>query len=330
MSSVQQRAPHPLPAERQTELAHAIRLEWLTLGLRISVVALLYLALGSTQTLTAVWLKSVWGLLPPVAFLTATRLERRSPSPRFPYGFHRAGSIAFLGSALALTCMGLFLLFAGLHGLILAQRPQLADILHSGAIVAWAGWPMMGALLYSIAVPFVNGGPRKRLAIDLHDKGLYADATMGRVSWLAGSAAIGGIALIGLGLWWADFLATLIIGGDILWHGFRHLRTAACDLIDEVPRRIGSPRTDPLVHDIQRYLESLAWVASARVRLREEGRLLTGMALLCPEREAGLLEHLDEARTVIQSMDWRLLDFQLVPVGRHMLSNIDADLTPDD
>jgi divalent metal cation (Fe/Co/Zn/Cd) transporter len=314
MTHHQPRSPDALPRDKQAALVRAQRVEWLTLALRSSVVAALYLALGSTEALTAIWLKSLWALLPPVAFLVACRVERLEPRPRFPYGFYRAGTIAFLSGALALSAMGLYLLYAGLRGLIQAKHPALSALWATPAL-QWQGWPLIAALAYSMLVPVIAGRMRQGLAIDLHDKGLYADATMGRASWLAGSAAIIGVLGIGAGLWWADFAATLVIGADILRHGARHLYTAVCDLIDEVPRKMGSSVVDPLGGRIHDHLETLPWVADARVRLREEGRRLTGIAFVCPRDDIdGLLGHFEQARLKIEAMDWRLLDFELVPI----------------
>jgi len=314
MKRPQPRRPGPLPLQKQAELQRARRLEWSTLALRVSVLAALYTALGSSQALAAIWFKSLWSLLPPIAFLTACRLERRKPTPRFPYGFYRATSVAFLASALALVFMGLYLIYTGVQTLVAGTHPALATFADADSLLQWSGWPMILALAWSIAVPFATGGPRQRLAVALHDKGLYADAAMGRASWLGGSAAIIGVLGIGLGFWWADFVATFVIGGDILYHGYRHLDTAVRDLIDEVPRRLGSSTVDPLGTRIRDHLSSLDWIDNASVRLREEGRLLTGVAFVAPNRQDDLVTNLDDARAEIERLDWRLLDFELVPV----------------
>lgn len=311
----QPRRPGQLPDDKQQDLARAKRQEWGTLALRLTVVAALYAALDSSQALHAVWLKTLWSLLPPAAFLTASRIEAWPPTARFPYGFYRAGSIAFLTSALALTCMGGYLIFAGARSLIEHHHPSLQTIDAVGGPLHWAGWWIILALAYSVAVPWIIGRRREQLAIALHDKGLHADASMGRVNWLAGSAAIVGVLGIGLGVWWLDFVAALVIGVDVISHGLRHLHTAICDLIDEIPRRIGSHQLDPLGAEIRDYLDQCTWVRDVRVRLREEGRLLTGIALVCPHERIASLDDFEAAREAIEAMDWRLLDFQLVPVA---------------
>lgn len=311
--------PGRLPAAIQAALTRARRLEWITLGLRLSVLFALFFSLGQSQALHAIWLKNLWSLWPPIAFLLACRIEHRPATPRFPYGFHRAGTIAFLSSSLALTAMGGYLLTSGLQALIAAHHPDLGPIWgrQSGY---WDGWLIIATLAYSIAVPTLLGRFRRPLAARIHDKGLFADATMGRMDWLSGGTAIIGVLGVGLDLWWADFVATLIIGGLIAGYGIRHLHTAICDLIDEVPRQIGSHRLDPLGENIRQYLISLPWVREARVRLREEGRLLAGVALIRPLSGDVDVTRLDAARAHIESMDWRLLDCQLVPVGEHSIA----------
>lgn len=320
-SRSQPRPSKSLPGVKQQQLSQAQRQEWATLVLRVSVVATLYVALGSSQALQAMWLKSLWSLLPPIAFLAAVRIEARPPTRRFPYGFHRACTIAFLAAALALTCMGFYLLFAGARALVEQHQPSLATIDATGGWAHWTGWWIITALAYSAAVPWIIGRRRQQLAIALHDKVLYADASMGRVNWLAGGVAIVGVLGIGFGLWWLDFVATLLIGADITWHGLRHLRTAVCDLTDEVPRQIGSTALDPLGKQIRDHLRALDWVADVRVRLREEGRMLTGTALIHLASEQDLVARFDAARLAIAELDWRLLDFQLVPVGDRILEN---------
>ena len=92
--------------------------------------------------------------------------------------------------------------------------------------------------------------------------------------------------------------------------------TAICDLMDEVPREIGTNHVVPLVATIQRQIQAEPWVEAVRVRLREEGRMLTGIALVCPDESQTRFVDIKVLRDTISGLDWRLLDFQLVPVSR--------------
>jgi hypothetical protein len=58
------------------------------------------------------------------------------------------------------------------------------------------------------------------------------------------------------------------------------------------------------------------------VRLREEGRRLTGVAFVCPHTDTdALVSRLARARADIEALDWRLLDFELVPVNANRCAN---------
>ena len=92
--------PVPMDAERPETRARARRrahrLEIGTVVFLCSNVVLLYLAMGSSQAMKTAWIDDMLSLVPPVMFLVADRIRRRPPTRRFPYGFHRAVSLAFL------------------------------------------------------------------------------------------------------------------------------------------------------------------------------------------------------------------------------------------
>ena len=303
----------PLPADKQQELASARRQEWATLALRASVIAVLYGVVGNSQALSAIWLKSLWALWPPAAFLIAVALERRPASRRFPFGFYRAVSIGFLTSALSLVAMGVYLLVAGLQSHVVHAPDKLPAIGQNAAWWQWLGWWVIAALAYSLAVPLLIGRRRMTHARNLHDKGLYADASMGKVNALAAATALVGVVGIGIGAPALDIAATLVIGAGIFTQGTVHLYTAVCDLMDEMPRTLGTNRLDPLAENIRRRLTEAPGVATARVRLREEGRMLTGIGLVELDTATTEVDDLARLRDVILALDWRLIDFQIAP-----------------
>jgi hypothetical protein len=116
-------------------------------------------------------------------------------------------------------------------------------------------------------------GPSDRLAAQLHDKVLYADAKMNRANWLTAGAAIVGVLGIGAGLWWADGAAAIVISLDITRDGFVNVRAAIADLMDSRPSRYDSSMTHPLIGDLEEELRKFGWVKHARVRLRETGHV---------------------------------------------------------
>jgi divalent metal cation (Fe/Co/Zn/Cd) transporter len=100
-----------LPPDLARVYRTAVRIEWLTIAYMLSAVALLYLTLGSSQAMKAAWWEDLLGLLPPIAFLVSDRFRDRDPTPRFPYGYHRATSLAYLSASLALFTLGGFILY---------------------------------------------------------------------------------------------------------------------------------------------------------------------------------------------------------------------------
>jgi hypothetical protein len=71
---------HELPPNKHQLLQKAVRLEWLTIAYLLSAVAVLYVTLGNSQAMKAAWAEDILSLLPPIAFLIAARVRRRSPT----------------------------------------------------------------------------------------------------------------------------------------------------------------------------------------------------------------------------------------------------------
>ena len=76
------------------------------------------------------------------------------------------------------------------------------------------------------------GRAKLKLSETLHDKVLYADADMNKADWTTGVAAIAGIVGIGIGWWWADSVAALLISLSIVRDGLRNLKGAVAALMD--------------------------------------------------------------------------------------------------
>jgi cation diffusion facilitator family transporter len=302
-----------LPPELQRTLRKARRLEWLTIAYLISAVILLALVLGNSQAMKTAWAEDLLSLIPPIAFLIAMRLSVRPPTERFPYGFHRATSIAHLCSAVALFAMGVYLLIEAILKLLTAEYPTIGSVELFGQTI-WLGWLMLPALAWS-AVPAVFLGRAKiSLAEELHNKVLYADAKMNKADWLTASAAMVGVVGIGFGLWWADAVAAGLISLDIAKDGFSNLRRAVVDLMDQTPTTIDQDQTDPLREKLASMLEDLDWVDKVEVRLREEGQVYFGEVFVVPSNETNIMENIEDALKRARDLDWRIYDLALTPV----------------
>jgi divalent metal cation (Fe/Co/Zn/Cd) transporter len=278
-----------------------------------SIVVLIYLTLGNSQAMKTAWIEDLLSFIPPIAFLVASRIERWVPNGRFPVGYIRVTSIAYLVSAVALAGVGMFLIYDAGSALLRAEHPTIGSVELFG-VTFWLGWLMIAALAYSVVLPVVFGRLKMTPARELHDKVLWADALMNKADWLTGMAAAAGILGIGFGLWWADAAAALLIAADVLHDGWRHTMAAVRDLVDEVPRSVDDREFDPLPARMQEFLDSLPWVRASKIRLREEGRFLTGTMYVQPRENCVDPQWIHEAETGLRGLHWRIDHVSVVPV----------------
>jgi divalent metal cation (Fe/Co/Zn/Cd) transporter len=165
------------PLEKEKLRARAVRLEWITLATMGSVVAVLALVLGNSQAMRTAWIEDMLGLIPAIAYIVASTLERKGPSKTFPFGLYRAFSIAYLISAAAILLVGGYILVESVAKLVQQEHPSIGLMSVFGYDV-WAGWLMIAAMTYSIIPPIILGRMKMPIARELHDKVLIADAAM--------------------------------------------------------------------------------------------------------------------------------------------------------
>jgi cation diffusion facilitator family transporter len=306
--------PFRMPPDKAATFARAKRLEWITIAFMVSIIVVVGFAMGSSQTMKAMWTEDVLSLVPPIAFLVGAHYFDRPPGPQFPYGYRRAIMIAFLCSAVALFGFGLYIFVDSVAKLVMAEHPTIQTIGIHGHRV-WLGWLMIAALVYSVVPPFVLGRLKLPLARELHEKALRTDADINKGDWLAGLAGVLGIVGIGFGYWWADSVAAGVISFEIIKDGYGDLRNSVAQLMNRRPTDVEGTHDDATPDQLQHVLERLDWVTRARVRLREDGDVLTGEAFVVPRDQHDLLARLAHAADVIHSVDWRLHDVNVVPVA---------------
>jgi cation diffusion facilitator family transporter len=302
-----------LPAEKQHVLQKAIRVEWIFLGFLLSIIAVMALVMGSSQTMKAMWIEDTLSLVPSGAFLLGVHFRRKRPDEAYPYGYRRAVLVAFLCGAVTLFGFGVYILGDSVSKLVTAEHPIIQTVELFGKRI-WLGWLMLAALLYSVIPPMVLGRRKVPLAAELHDKALHVSANLNKGDWLSGIAGVVGIVGIAYGFWWTDAAAAACISLEIVKDGYVNLRNSIAQLMNKRPSDIESQEADPVIDRLQAALEQLDWVAKARVRLREDGDVLTGEVFIEPCEDHDLLPRLDQARQVAQSVDWRLHDISMVPV----------------
>lgn len=297
----------PFPPEIAKDLERARRLEYWTIGWMISVVAVMGLVMGSSQAMRTAWIEDILSLIPAIVFLIALHFEGKEPSRRFPYGYHRVHSLAFIISAVALAIMGALLLFESVMTLVKREHATIPPVSLFGKDI-WMGWLMVAALLYSVIPPVILGRMKLPVAKRLQDEVLHTDAMMQRADWMTGLAGIAGVIGLGLGYWWADAVAAGIISFSILRDGITALRIATAELADGAPRKLGSSELAPDAEKLSRHLEEL--YPNSRVRLRETGRYIHAQVRgAMPKGPVDLKEVWPGAR----NRAWRLAQLSFVP-----------------
>jgi cation diffusion facilitator family transporter len=312
---VRVREPFERSPERQEQRRRAVRLEWWTLFWMATVVAVVGVTMGSSQAMKAAWVEDLLSLVPPIAFLVASRVHDRPANQRYPYGYRRAFSISFLIAAAALFGFGAFILLDSVLALVHREHPTIGLVRLFG-VEMWSGWPMIAALAYSAVPPVVLGRRKQPLARRLHDKTLHADAAMNRADWMTAGAGIVGILGIAIGWWWADSVAAGLISLAIVKDGVENLRHVIGDLMDRRPVTVDRAEPDGIVDNVRTAVEALPWVAGAEVRLREEGEVLNGELFVVPRDARDLVARLAEAEDAAGEADQRVYDVVATAVER--------------
>jgi len=259
------------PSTVDHALAKAKKLQYWHIVSTIFIVAAMGAVMGQSQTMKTAWIEDMLGLVPPIAFLVALRLERKSPSRRFPFGFDRANGLGFLVSAVALASVGLVLLWDAIMTLVAAQHATVGSIRMLGQEF-WLGWLMLAVQAIAILPPLIIGRMELPLAKTLSDKLLHTDALMNKANWMTGAAGMAGIMGLGMGWWWADSVAAAIISLDIIHDGVTALRSATAELADGTPRALEGNDISEDAKKMERLLASR--FPGADIKLRETGRLI--------------------------------------------------------
>lgn len=307
------RQAYHLPEDKQRLIRKGVVLEWTTVFFMLTIIAVMYFTMGSSQAMKAAWIEDLLSLVPPLSFLIATHFQDRPPNERFPYGYHRAASIAFLVASTALCIFGVYILYDSVMKLLLQEHPTIG-MMHLFGYEFWAGWAMIVALVYSAIPPVILGRLKQPLARKIHDNTLHTDADMNKADWLTAVAGVLGILGIGMGWWWADSAAAGLISFDILKDGATNLKSVVEDLMDRRPQTVEGNDPDRIVEKVESALEQLEWVQAASARLREEGRVLNGEVFVIPRDEAHLTDRMNLAAEVAKQLDWRIYDIVAMPV----------------
>jgi cation diffusion facilitator family transporter len=301
------------PADKRRLFDRATRLEWISLGFMLTIIAAIGCTMGASEAMKAVWIEDVLSLVPPAAYLISVRWRDKDPTDEFPYGYRRASLIGYLTAAVALLGFGIYIFIEAIITLVSAEHPTIGTVGLFGQRI-WLGWFMMAALVYSVIPPLILGRKKLPLASELHAKALKTDADLNKGDWLTGIAGVFGAAGIGLGFWWADAVGAAIISIEIFRDGIENIRNSVAQLMNRRPTTIDAKEKDPVLDQVEERLRQLPWIKEVRVRLREDGEVITGEAFVVPRDESDLMDRLEEAGKLACGVDWRLHDVNIVPV----------------
>lgn len=295
------------PPEIEDDLRKSKRLAWWTIGWMISIIVVMGLVMGSSQAMKTAFIEDLLSIVPSISLLIAMKLEHRDPDARFPWGYDRVHSLAFLIAAVALTAMGSILLIESLITLAMAEHITIPSV-HLFGQQIWLGWLMIAALAYSIVPPLILGRMKLPVARRTHDMVLHTDAKMQKADWMTGMAGIAGIIGVGMGFWWADAGAAALISLSILDDGLRALRSSSSELVDGVPRDLGTSRTAEEAKALASELRR-RW-PGCDVRLRESGRYI--LAQVVGAAPPGAID-LKQVWPGEPRRAWRLSELSFVP-----------------
>ena len=310
------RQGYRLPPEKERLLRKAIRLEWISIFFVLSIVLAMYLSMGASQAMKMAMLEDLLALIPPVVFLLAMRVRHLPPDEQHPYGHSRAILLAFLAAAAAILMFGLFMLTSSLGSLLRQEHPSIGHFqLFDWQYPIWGGWVMIAALLYSLTPPLILGRLKLPLARALHERTLYADANMNKADWITSAAAIIGVLGIGMGFWWADAVAAILISLDILEDGYKNLKGSLSSMMDSVPKSLGEGEAHPVPGLVTAKLLELGWVKEVGNRTREEGHVFQVDAFVVPaDADAVTATDLIAAREACLDLHWKIHDVSIIPV----------------
>ena len=299
------RDARPLPAQQQAALAHARRLCWWSLLLLSTTAVMMYLAMGGSQAMKTALVEDVLSLMPPLAFLVACWFQRKPIDAEYANGRSRAFDVNFLIASVALTGVGVGLVWDGAHTLLTQTHPVIQTVAIGGTLV-WQGWVMIAALVLSSIPPVILGRAKMRLARTLSLKPLHTDADTNRADWLTALAGVAGIIGIGYGLWWADAAAALFIAVSVLRDGVANLRAAVRDMHDARPQEVDRADPDPITVAVRDAVAALDWVATCRVRLHEEGFSICGAIFVQPRGGVVEVGQLQTVHAAARAVHWRI------------------------
>ena len=306
---------YEFPDSLKEKFKRAKKLEWITIIYLSTVVVAVYLVMGSSQAMKAVWIENVVSMLPAIIYLISAGIYNKKPNSRYPYGYHKAFTVGFMGGSVALLLMGTFIFVDSWIALAKAEHPTIGTFNLFGREL-WLGWLMIVVLLYSFLPALILGRKKLPFAKSLHIKLLFVDSQAQKADWMTGLAGIAGVLGIGMGFWWADAVAAIFISLSILKDGWERSRDAMRDLMEEIPYTYDNKRKHPVLEEVVKISLNQPWVSDVEIRFREHGMVFFGDVFVIPNSHDNLVANIESLYKEIKSCSWHIEDVVIHPVSR--------------
>jgi cation diffusion facilitator family transporter len=129
------------PADSLSATAHGVRATWISLAVlgATSLVQLAILALTGSVALLADTIHNATDALTAVPLLLAFRLGRQPPSPRYPYGLHRAEDLAGVAIVLMILASAVFAGVEAFDRLVHPAEPERLGLVLAAGIAGFVG-----------------------------------------------------------------------------------------------------------------------------------------------------------------------------------------------
>jgi cation diffusion facilitator family transporter len=129
------------PADSLSATAHGVRATWISLGVlgATALVQLAILALTGSVALLADTIHNATDALTAVPLLLAFHLGRQPPSPRYPYGLHRAEDLAGVAIVLMILASALFAGVEAFDRLVHPAEPERLGLVLAAGIAGFVG-----------------------------------------------------------------------------------------------------------------------------------------------------------------------------------------------
>jgi cation diffusion facilitator family transporter len=245
------------PADSLSATAHGVRATWISLGVlgATSLVQLAILALTGSVALLADTIHNATDALTAVPLLLAFRLGRQPPSPRYPYGLHRAEDLAGVAIVLMILASALFAGVEAFDRLVHPAEPERLGLVLAAGIAGFVGNEAVA--LYRVRVGRRIGSAA--LVADGHHARADGFTSLGVV--ISALAAFAGIER-------ADPVVGLAITAVIAWTLVRAARAVLHRILDGTDEETIAliEAVASSVHDVEHVTEAKARWTGHRLR----------------------------------------------------------------